>query len=274
MRGAEAQHDLLATADDLGGDVHEGLAEALPLPAHDLGGEGQQGDPLAEVPGEPGDLEPRAVAVELGDRHPPGGEAGSELLDHVPLVAALVGQVDRVLGRDGSGQAGHDVAVAVLVEEQALTLAVLDELPADDEAVGFAVRVDLHDLGYPLLDQLLLGEVACASSLASTVALLAARDMRRPLAPLGPFAMGPRPERLPRRFGDGLDQLGTVRELPADEREVSTGAIARGPYVAAVEVAVAAHEHLAAALAHARQDLVEHPSGAVGRPHAAGPVAD
>jgi hypothetical protein len=66
------------------------------------------------------------------------------------------------------------IAVAVLVEEQALTLAVLDELPADDEAVRLAVRVGERDLGHPLLDQLLLGEVACASSLASTVALLAA----------------------------------------------------------------------------------------------------
>src|SRR5215813_8158148 len=69
MRSAEAQHDLPAAADDLGRDVHEGLAEALPLPTHDLGGEGQQRDPLAEVPGQPGDLEPCAVAVELGDRH-------------------------------------------------------------------------------------------------------------------------------------------------------------------------------------------------------------
>lgn len=50
MRGAEAQHDLPAAADDLGSGVHEGLAEALPLPAHDLGGESQEGDPLAEVP--------------------------------------------------------------------------------------------------------------------------------------------------------------------------------------------------------------------------------
>src|SRR5258708_11129496 len=80
---AEAQDDLPAAADDLGGDVHKGLAEALPLPAHDLGGECQQGDPLAEVPGEPGDLKPGAVAVEFGDRHPPCGESGPELVDHV-----------------------------------------------------------------------------------------------------------------------------------------------------------------------------------------------
>src|SRR5437868_5667599 len=197
MRSAEAQEDLPAPADDLGGDVHKGLAEALPLPAHDLGGEGQQGDPLAEVPGEPGDLEPRAIAVEFRDRHPPRGESGSELLDHVLLVTALVGQVDRVLGRHRGRQAGHDVAVAVLVEEQPLTLAVLDELPADDEAVRLAVGVDLFDLGHPLLDQLLLGEVARTSSLASTIELLAARGIRRLLAPPDPLAMGPRPERLP-----------------------------------------------------------------------------
>src|SRR5690349_4865749 len=127
---------------------------------------------------------------------------------------------------------------------------MLDELAADDEAVRFAVGIGQRDLSHPLLDQLLLGEVACASSLAATVALLAARDVRRPLALLDPLAMGPRPERLPLRFGDRLDDPGPIRELPADERKVGTGAIARRPHVAAVEVAVAADEHLVAALAH------------------------
>ena len=79
----------------LGRHVDEVAAESLPLPAHDLRGKRELGDPLAEVPGEPGDLEPRAVAVELGDQHSSGGKAGSELLDHVLLVAALVGEVDQ-----------------------------------------------------------------------------------------------------------------------------------------------------------------------------------
>src|SRR5439155_1088508 len=68
--------------------------------------------------------------------------------------------------------------------------------------------------------------------------------------------------------------LGAIRELPADKCEVGTRAIARCPHVAAVEVAVAAHEHPATALADARQDLVEHAGRAVGRPDTAGPVAD
>src|SRR5436189_3821157 len=63
VRRAEAQDNLPATPNDLGGDVHEGLPEAFPLPAHDLAGEGELRDPLAEIPGEPGDLEPGAVAV-------------------------------------------------------------------------------------------------------------------------------------------------------------------------------------------------------------------
>src|SRR5262249_9791598 len=86
--------------------------------------------------------------------------------------------------------------------------------------------------------------------------------------------MRPCPERLPLRFRNRLDKLGPIRELPADEREVGTSAIARRPHVAAVEVAVAAHKHPAATLAHARQDLVKHPGGTIGGPHAAGTVAD
>jgi hypothetical protein len=65
------------------------------------------------------------------------------------------------------------------------------------------------------------------------------------------------------RFGDLLDELGTVGELSADKREVGAGAIARGPHVTAVEVAVAAHEHLTAAFSNPRQDQVEHPGRAV-----------
>src|SRR5262245_24327911 len=61
MRGAEAQQDLPAATNDVGSGVHEGEAEAFPLPAHDLGREGEQGDPLAEVPSQSGDLEPRTV---------------------------------------------------------------------------------------------------------------------------------------------------------------------------------------------------------------------
>jgi hypothetical protein len=81
VRRAQAQDDLAAAANDLGGDMHEGLPEAFPFPAHDLRRQRELGDPLAEVPGEPGDLEPGAVTVELGDRHAPSGEAGAELLE-------------------------------------------------------------------------------------------------------------------------------------------------------------------------------------------------
>jgi hypothetical protein len=271
---AHAQHDLAAAANDLGGDVHEGLPKPLPFPAHDLRGQRELGDPLAEVPGEPRDLEPGAVAVELGDRHAPRGEARAELLDHVLLVAAFVGQVDHVLGRDRGRQARHDVAVAVLLEEEALALVMLDELTADHQAIRLTGRVDLLDLGQPLLDELLLLEVARASSLAAAVWLLAARGERWVLATLEALAMGPRPKRLPPSFVDRLDELGAVRELSTDEREVGAGAVARCAHVAAIEVAIAAHEQLAAALPGAWQDRVEHVGRAVRGPDVAGAVAD
>ena len=60
--------------------------------------EGEQRDPLADVPGETRNLQPRAVAVELSDGHPPGGEATAELGDDVLLVAALVRVIDGLLG--------------------------------------------------------------------------------------------------------------------------------------------------------------------------------
>ena len=53
VSSAEANDDLPAATNDLRGDIHEGLSEALPLPAHDLRGKGELGDPLAEMPSAP-----------------------------------------------------------------------------------------------------------------------------------------------------------------------------------------------------------------------------
>src|SRR6266498_2001009 len=131
---ADPQRDLTAATKHLCRDIDEGLTEALPLPANGLFGKREQRDPLRDVPRQARDLEPSAVAIELGDRHPPSSQAFAELLDQVLLVTALVRLVDDVVGRPQ--EIGDDVAVAVLVEQVLLALVLLDELPADDQPIG------------------------------------------------------------------------------------------------------------------------------------------
>jgi hypothetical protein len=77
--------------DELRGGEHVVKAEALPFPSHDVLRQHELRDPLAHVPSEPSDLEPSGVAIEFGNGHAPGGEAASQLLDEIFLVAALVG---------------------------------------------------------------------------------------------------------------------------------------------------------------------------------------
>jgi hypothetical protein len=86
--------ELYRVLNRLVGEVNEVAAESFPLPAHDLRRQSDLGDPLPEVPGEPGDLQPCRVALKLCHRHAPSRDPFAELLDDVLLVAALVGQID------------------------------------------------------------------------------------------------------------------------------------------------------------------------------------
>ena len=90
VRSADPEPDLRGFAQDLGGHHDEGLAKPLPLPADDFGRERKLRDPLAQVPGQARDLQPGAVARELGDGIAPRRDSAAELRYDLLLVAALV----------------------------------------------------------------------------------------------------------------------------------------------------------------------------------------
>jgi hypothetical protein len=68
MRSRKPYHQAMPFLQDLGSDVNKVAAKALPLPAHDLRGQSDLRDPLAEIPGQSGDLEPcRVTHNSIGD---------------------------------------------------------------------------------------------------------------------------------------------------------------------------------------------------------------
>jgi hypothetical protein len=73
-----------------------------------------------------------------------------ELFDDVLLVAALVGEVDRLLGRGRGREVRHHVAVAPELKEFSLVV-LLDALAADHQPIGLPTALwAVGDLGDPL----------------------------------------------------------------------------------------------------------------------------
>ena len=65
MRVGKLHDQATAFFQHFGGDVNEMAPEALPLPAHHFGGQRQLRNPLAQIPGQAGDLKPRATAERI-----------------------------------------------------------------------------------------------------------------------------------------------------------------------------------------------------------------
>src|SRR5688572_10900855 len=107
MRSRKPHHQTPPGLQDLGSDVDKMAAKAFPLPAHYLARQSDLGDPLAEIPSQPGDLEPCRVAHKLRHWHTPPGDPLAKLLDHVFLVAALIGKIDDLLRRVRTRQIGQ-----------------------------------------------------------------------------------------------------------------------------------------------------------------------
>src|SRR5512147_2777737 len=94
MRSGKPNHPGSTKLQDLGCDVDKVTAKAFPLPARHLAGQGDLGNPLAEIPSQPGDLEPCRVAPKLRHRHAPTSDPLTKLLNHVFLIAPLIGNID------------------------------------------------------------------------------------------------------------------------------------------------------------------------------------
>ena len=56
MRSGKPYYQAPPALQDLGSDVDKVAAKAFPLPAHDLTGQSELGNPLAEIPSQSGDL--------------------------------------------------------------------------------------------------------------------------------------------------------------------------------------------------------------------------
>src|SRR3990172_12074151 len=68
MRSRKPYHQAMPFLQDLGSDVNKVAAKALPVPAHDLRRQSDLRDPLTEIPGQSGDLEPcRVTHNSIGD---------------------------------------------------------------------------------------------------------------------------------------------------------------------------------------------------------------
>lgn len=115
MLTEDSDTELTCGAHDLDGQSDECSTKALPLPARDLLSERHLGDPLAQVPGESGDLEPSRVASHLRDGHAPRGDTRPESGDEVLLITSFVRLVDDVFSSPATRQIGDDVAKAVSV---------------------------------------------------------------------------------------------------------------------------------------------------------------
>src|SRR6266566_2277651 len=198
MRVGELHDQAPPLFEHLGGDVNEMAAEAFPLPAHDLGGQRQLRDPLAQVPGQPGDLKPCPVAHKLCHRHAPACDPGAELLDDVLLIAALVGQIDNLARRVGTRQIGEHQAVAKELEECSLAVFLLDADAPHDHPTGTVESGGLvGNLGDPLPDS---PQPAKVPLLGSEFAIVGGTSLAR--RPRALAALGARHERLPGILGE------------------------------------------------------------------------
>ena len=95
----------------------------------------EQAEPRLEVPGQRGHHHIGPVAQQIVHRHAHGVDSVFELLDHVLLITAPLGQTDDLL-RVVIDAVGNVEKVTDLVEEDLLALLHADVLAHDDEPIG------------------------------------------------------------------------------------------------------------------------------------------
>src|SRR6266511_2185194 len=127
-------------------------AKAFPLPAHHLRGQSDLGNPLAEIPSQPGDLEPDRVAPKLRHRHAPSRDPLAKLFNDIFLVAPLIGKIDDLASRVRARQIGQHQPVTEMCKERPLPISLFDQNPPHDHPTRSVQPVGLIvDLAQPLL---------------------------------------------------------------------------------------------------------------------------
>src|SRR5437016_12892560 len=151
MRSRKPNYQAPPGLEDVGSDVDKVTAKALRLPTHHLAGQGDLGNPLAEIPSQPGELEPCRVAHEVRHRHAPPGDPLTQLLDDVFLVAALIRKVDDLPRRVRARQIGQHQPVTEMLEERPLPIGLFEQNPPHNHPTRRAkpVRLIVY-LAHPL----------------------------------------------------------------------------------------------------------------------------
>src|SRR5687768_14588054 len=152
MRSGKPYHQTPPLLQNLGGDVDKVAAKSFPLPTYHLAGQGDLCDPLAEIPGQSGDLKPGRVAHKLRHRHAPPGNPVTKLLDDVLLVAALIGKIDNLSGTVRARQVGEHQPITEMLKERPLPISLFDQNPPHDHPARKAKpRGLIGYLTHPLL---------------------------------------------------------------------------------------------------------------------------
>src|SRR6476646_3645650 len=95
----------------------------------------EQAEPRLQIPGQGGHYHVGPVAEQIVHRHAHGVDSVFELLDHVLLIAAPVGQTHDLLAC-AIAAVGDIKKVTDLIEENLLALLHADVLAHDDESIG------------------------------------------------------------------------------------------------------------------------------------------
>src|SRR5438093_6945721 len=216
MRSGKPHHQAPPGLQDLGSDINKVAPKALPLPAHHFAGQGDLGNPLAEIPSQPGNLQPCRVAHKLRHRHAPPGDPVAKLLDHVFLVAALISKIDDLPRRIRARQIGQHQPITKMRKERPLSIVLFDQNPPHDHPTWSAKSVGLiSDLAHPLLYRAQGAKAAHSRFLATPVRCA---HVTRGAAAL--LAIGSRHKGLPALLHNRLDQRRTLAIEPSRNGKV------------------------------------------------------
>src|SRR5688572_13784047 len=253
MRSRKPHHQAPSALQDLGSDINKVAAKAFPLPAHHLAGQSDLGDPLAEIPSQPSDLEPCRVAHKLRHRHAPAGDPLAKLLDHIFLVAALISKIDDLPRPIRARQIGQHQPVTEMLKERPLPISLFDQNSPHDHPTRSAEPMRLiGDLAHPLLDRAQPAIPALSRFVAATIRCA---PVTRRLASL--LTLGSRHKGRPALLRNRLHQRRTLGINPSANRKVRSLIHDGVENVRAVKVGIPTHQGVAKMTLNPRQHFFE-----------------
>src|SRR6267142_5311322 len=261
MRSGKPYYQATPALQDLGRKVDKMAAKSFPLPAHHLCGQSDLGNPLAEIPSQPGDLEPGRIAPKLRHRHAPAGDPLAKLFNDIFLVAALIGKIDDLASRVRARQIGQHQPVTEMGKECPLSISLFDQNPPHDHPTRRVQPVGLIvDLAQPLLYGAQPAKPALSRFLAPPV--LRIHMTRRPASLR---ALGSRKKGLPVLLPNGLDQRCTLGIYPSPNRKVRSLIDGSIENIRTVKVGIPTYQGVSKMAPNPRQHLFKSPGRRIRR---------